>query len=78
MNRVVDMGRWHSGGVSQTLEEQLRSQIAYYKARLADIQKAPSNSRHREGWDAVATRLAESQYLLARLHSRRERTLRPL
>lgn len=78
MNRVVGISQWHAENNPQAVEDQLLSQIAYYKARLADIQKAPKNSRHREGWETVTSRLEESQYLLARLRSRRNRTMRRL
>jgi hypothetical protein len=77
MNRVGIMSQWHGQTDPQAVEDQLLSRIAYYKARLADIQKAPKNSRHREGWEAVASRLEESQYLLAHLRSRRSRSVRP-
>lgn len=75
MNRVVHMGQCHGQIDPQAVEDQLLSQIAYYKARLADIQKAPRNSRHREGWETVTSRLEESQHRLARLRNCRSHSM---
>lgn len=59
----------------EVAEEQLLRQIAYYKARLADIQKAPENSRHREGLATTEYRLEECRQRLAQLR-RSQRRLR--
>jgi len=77
MYEGVLLNQWQREDDPQT-EDQLLGRIAYYKARLADIQKAPKHSRHREGWEAVAARLEESQHQLARLRSRRTRFARRL
>lgn len=50
-------------------EEQLRGEIAYYKARLADIRRAPATSRHRDSLDHVADRLHQRELLLAQIRS---------
>lgn len=52
-------------------ETQLLEEIAYYKARLADMRKAPETSRHRDGLQRVAERLKNSETMLARLRDRR-------
>jgi hypothetical protein len=54
-------------------EEHLLREIAYYKARLADIEKAPRHSRHREGWGLTANRLQECRTKLAKLRSSKRR-----
>lgn len=52
-------------------EEQLRSEIAYYKARLADIRRAPATSRHRDRLEHVADRLRQRELMLAQIRSSR-------
>jgi len=51
-------------------EDHLRREIAYCKARLADIQNAPPHSRHREGLMHAANRLRECEHRLTRLRAR--------
>ena len=53
-------------------EEQLIEEIAYYKARLADIRKAPATSRHRERLEHVADRLSHREMMLAQLRNNNE------
>lgn len=61
-----------SGGpMGLITEDQLLNEIAYYRARLADIEKAPEQSRHREGLERVSSRLKECQHQLAALRSKR-------
>lgn len=55
-------------------EEELLRNIAYYKARLVDIQNAPPHSRHREGWADTRERLEQCQRRLAELRRRRRFT----
>ena len=52
-------------------EEELHQRIAFYKARLADIQKAPEGSPHRRGWDEATRRLQECRRKLRALHQHR-------
>jgi len=54
-------------------EEQLVEEIAYYKARLADIRKAPANSRHCERLEHVSDCLRQKEILLAQIRSHRPR-----
>jgi hypothetical protein len=54
-------------------EEQLIEEIAYYKARLADIRKAPATSRHRERLEHVADRLHQREMMLAQMRTHRPR-----
>lgn len=67
-------------GLSQgkeVTEEELREQVAYYKARLMDIEKAPPHSRHRDGWAETRRRLHQCQRQLKALqHRHRPRHLR--
>jgi len=52
-------------------EEELHQRIAFYKARLMDIQKAPEGSPHRRGQQEVSRRLQESRRSLSALQARR-------
>ena len=52
-------------------EEELHQRIAFYKARLMDIQKAPEGSPHRRGWREVSRRLQECRRRLSALQARR-------
>jgi hypothetical protein len=54
-------------------EEQLRSEIAYYKATLADIRRAPATSRHRDRLEHVTDRLRQREMMLAQIHGCQER-----
>lgn len=49
------------------VEEPILGEIAYCKARLADIRKAPESSRHREALGQVIERLRRNELLLAHL-----------
>jgi hypothetical protein len=51
----------------QVTEEQLLGEIAYYKARLADIRRAPPASRHREVLHEVSDNLQRREEMLERL-----------
>ncbi len=52
-------------------EEHILGEIAYCKARLADISKAPEASRHREALSQVTERLRRNERLLAQLRNHR-------
>lgn len=52
-------------------EEHILGEIAYCKARIADIRRAPETSRHREALSQVTERLRRSELLLAQLRSYR-------
>lgn len=54
-------------------EEQLLEEIAYYKARLADIHKAPATSRHCERLEHVAENLRQREMMLAQMRTHRPR-----
>lgn len=51
-------------------EEHILGEIAYCKARLADILNAPESSRHREALGKITERLRRSEALLAQLRQR--------
>ncbi len=46
-------------------EEHLRAELAYFKARLTDIDKAPPGSRHREGRARILRQIREYERLLS-------------
>jgi hypothetical protein len=50
-------------------EEHILGEIAYCKARIADICKAPETSRHREALSHVQERLRRNELLLAQIRN---------
>ncbi len=55
---------------SDSSEARLRREIAYFKARIADIRNAPPNSKHRESLHWVEDRLLECERQLEAVRSR--------
>ena len=49
------------------MEETLRTQIAYYRAMLADASRAPRNSRHHLSVEQIRARMQECEQQLAAL-----------
>lgn len=55
---------------SMLTEEYLLGEIAYCKARLADIHNAPESSLHRQALAQVAERLHRTEALLSQLRQK--------
>lgn len=64
-----DLPPWPPGG--EPAEESLIREINYCKARLVDMETAPSHSRHREGRSRVLCHYARCEELLRRLRQGR-------
>lgn len=67
----------HHRGTTSLSEDQLRTAIAYCKARLADIEHAPEGSTHTKDRTRAASQLQEYQHRLALLHGHGCLTGRP-
>lgn len=57
--------------VSEPSEDRLLREIAYCKAQLIDIGKAPDGSRHKQGLSRARRHLEECQHLLAQVRRKR-------
>lgn len=57
----------HGALSDESTEEILRTQIAYYRAMLADASRAPHNSRHHLNADHIRTRIHECEQRLTAL-----------
>ncbi len=60
----------HGALQEESAEETLRTQLAYYRAMLADASRAPSNSRHRLNADHIRARMQECEQQLATLQQK--------
>lgn len=60
----------HSALRDEAAEETLRTQIAYYRAMLADASRAPRNSRHHLHTEQIRVHMQECEQQLAVLQQK--------
>lgn len=53
--------------VRELSEERVKDELAYFKARLTDIDRAPPHSKHRQGRARIVRKIQEYQAVLKEL-----------